>query len=137
MFPILTVIPRMLKKEKGFTIIELLVVIAIIAVLASITMSGVGTLRRKAKLARANTEFSQIEKAMKIFAAEHGLWPGEEQGFASFYGETPYSDIGGDNYYLSAILNWIGQTLPIFATIVIIYTIYGTMIMTERPGVLL
>ena len=94
----------MFKKEKGFTIIELLVVVAIISVLASITISNVTTIRRKAKMARANTEFSQAEKAMKIFAAERGIWPGEDLNSMIFVGTTPYATIGGTPYFVSDYL---------------------------------
>ncbi len=48
--------------KRGFTLIELLVVVAIIGVLASMVMSSLNDARDRARLARAQNDFRQIEK---------------------------------------------------------------------------
>lgn len=50
-----------MNKQQGFTLIELLVVISVISVVASLVLSSVNSAREKAKIARAQMDFKNIE----------------------------------------------------------------------------
>jgi len=63
------------KQKKGFTIIELLVVVAIIALLASVVLVSLGTVRTKAKDAKVSSEFHSIQLALESYNANHGGYP--------------------------------------------------------------
>ena len=91
-------------REKAFTLIELIVVIAIIAILASIVVVGVTGYIQKAKIARAHTELEQIWRATNDFFFEYGEYAAASQADIIFWGEDPYSVIGGTNRYLSEFI---------------------------------
>lgn len=59
----------------AFTLIELLVVISIIAVLASLTFSGVGTAMVAAKKVQAKNDMAQIANAVQFYYTEYGKYP--------------------------------------------------------------
>lgn len=59
----------------GFTLIELLVVIAIIGVLTTMVASNFQTSRIKANDARRKSDLTQIQKALEMYASDHGAYP--------------------------------------------------------------
>jgi prepilin-type N-terminal cleavage/methylation domain-containing protein len=61
--------------EKGFTLIELLVVIAIIGVLATLSLVAFSTVRRKAQIAKVQSETETIRKAIEYLVNDSGEWP--------------------------------------------------------------
>ena len=80
--------------ERGFTLIELLVVIVIIGLLAAIIIPSIAGAMRSAKNARAMSQITALDGAIKRFFAEHGKMP------------TPkgvgFSTDGKDGIYCSA-----------------------------------
>jgi type IV pilus assembly protein PilA len=64
-----------LKNKKGFTLVEMLVVIAIIGILMALLFPVFTTVLKKAKIAKAKTEISQIEQAWKAFVMDYKEFP--------------------------------------------------------------
>ena len=62
--------PR-LSRSQAFTLIELLTVIAIIAVLAGLTMAGLGTMRQRAQSTQCLSNLRQLYAAAGLYSAEH------------------------------------------------------------------
>jgi len=101
----------MQKNQKGFTIIELIVVIAIIALLSGIVATNVTKYIARAKVARANTDAKNIEKALLAFYSKYGDYPSNwddcypEWGWCYKYisagGGDPYLDTVSPTGYLS------------------------------------
>ena len=58
--------------------IELVVVFAIIGIIATLIMVNVFETRKKAKIAKAQGDISQIKTAIEMLANETGLWPGHQ-----------------------------------------------------------
>jgi prepilin-type N-terminal cleavage/methylation domain-containing protein len=107
----------MQKNQKGFTIIELIVVIAIIALLSGIVATNVTKYINKAKVARANTDAKNIEKALLAFYSKYGDYPCNfcweweiGYGYKYLYPGTgnPYLDTVSPTAYLSEFhkLDW-------------------------------
>ncbi|MCH7530013.1 prepilin-type N-terminal cleavage/methylation domain-containing protein [Patescibacteria group bacterium] len=60
---------------RGFTLIELLVVIAIIGMLSSVVLTSLNTAREKAKIAGAQNQLSEIEKAISFLVNDTAGYP--------------------------------------------------------------
>lgn len=83
--------------RKGFTLVELLVVMGIILVLVSIAIPSVNVARNKAKDVEVKSGCNEIQKALEMYAADHGaMYPGAhwEQDSNGNYGVGP-GVIGG------------------------------------------
>jgi len=105
-----------MENKNGFTIIELIVVIAIIAVLAGIVTSNVMAYISKAKIARANTDVAEIEKALLVFNSEFGdissvsyMSPPHYSEWVGMTEDNAYLDTNDGRHYFSEIYNnWNG-----------------------------
>jgi prepilin-type N-terminal cleavage/methylation domain-containing protein len=60
---------------QGFTLIELLVVIAIIAILAGILLPVLSGVKKRAKIAQARTEMTNLRGAIKAYEADYHRFP--------------------------------------------------------------
>lgn len=67
------------KTERGFTLIELMITIAIIGILAAIAIPNYISYRKKALVAKAQSELKTIEKALTMLAIDTGFWPNKEK----------------------------------------------------------
>jgi len=61
--------------SRGFTLVELLVVIAIIGILAGLIAAGLPVAMKKARLANANNNFTQIRTILIAYYTDHGSFP--------------------------------------------------------------
>lgn len=61
--------------ERGFTLVELLAVVAIIAILAGLTLAGLGYVQQKGARSRAEAEVAAICSAIDRFHADFGTYP--------------------------------------------------------------
>lgn len=62
-------------RYNAFTLIELVLVIGIITVLAGLVLSTVGYARKKATLARAESEIAAMSAACENYKADNGVYP--------------------------------------------------------------
>jgi type II secretion system protein G len=60
---------------RGFTLIELLVVIAIIGLLSSVVLASLNTAREKGKMAKRESDFSQLKTALELYYDDNGHYP--------------------------------------------------------------
>jgi len=89
-------------RRLAFTLIELLVVISIIAVLASLTFTGVGTAMLAAKKVQAKNDMAQICNGVQFYYTEYGKYP---TGTPVMSGsDAVYGVATGDNHTLIDIL---------------------------------
>jgi len=71
-FRSLQLLKHSMYSNKGFTLIELLVVIAIIGILSSIVLASLSSARDKAKIARAQADLSEFQKALALLENDSG-----------------------------------------------------------------
>ena len=62
-------------RYNAFTLIELVLVVGIIIVLAGLVLSTVGYARKKAALARAESEIAAMSAACENYKADNGVYP--------------------------------------------------------------
>jgi prepilin-type N-terminal cleavage/methylation domain-containing protein len=93
------------RSAAAFTLIELLVVISIIAILASLTFTGVQGALLSAKKVQAKNDMAQIANAVQFYYTEYGQYPAST-AMASGTSDTCYgvSSYGGDNHNIIDIL---------------------------------
>ncbi len=61
--------------KSGFTLIELLVVIAIVAVLTSLSVVGLNTIRSKSRDTKRVSDIRQMQTALEIYKNDNGTYP--------------------------------------------------------------
>ena len=61
--------------KPAFTLLEILTVIAIIAVLASLTIGGMGYYDQKMKYSRTEILIASIEQALEDYKSDNGSYP--------------------------------------------------------------
>lgn len=64
------------RPRRGFSLVELVIVVTIIGVLASIAMSRMVNVSGKTKAAALEAALASVRKAIDIYYAEHGKYPG-------------------------------------------------------------
>jgi prepilin-type N-terminal cleavage/methylation domain-containing protein len=74
---------------RGFTLIELLVVIAIIGILSSVVLASLNTARAKARDATRLQDASEVQKALELYASDHGGKYPSTGGSGNFQGVCP------------------------------------------------
>lgn len=65
----------MRKSSSGFTIVELLVVVVVIAILAAISTVAYTGIQTRAENTKTIAAMSQYIKALKVYAAQEGIYP--------------------------------------------------------------
>jgi prepilin-type N-terminal cleavage/methylation domain-containing protein len=68
------------QNRTAFTLIELLVVIAIIAILASLTLPIVGSLKRREYISKTQAELNELDTAIQSYHATYGVYPPDNPG---------------------------------------------------------
>jgi len=61
--------------KRGATLFELLIVIAILAVIASITVSGLGRYQRNARDVKRKSDLKEVKTALELFRKDCGFYP--------------------------------------------------------------
>ena len=80
------------KNNRGFTLIELLVVISIIGLLASVVLSSLNSARTKARDARKQADFKNIQTALYLFYDQFRRMPANyNPGSGACEGQTYYN----------------------------------------------
>lgn len=59
----------------GFTIVELLIVVVVIAILATITVVTFSGIQDRARVAKMQTTFKAVEKAVALYHSENNRYP--------------------------------------------------------------
>ena len=67
-------------RESGFTIVELLIVIVVIGILAAISLVAYGSIQANAKYSAYRSEIGSINKAILMYYADNGAYPGGAVG---------------------------------------------------------
>lgn len=65
-----------LNGKRGFTIVELLIVIVVIAILAAITIVAYNGVQERARFAVYRSDINTINKAILMYYADNGVYPG-------------------------------------------------------------
>lgn len=86
-----TVMKKMLKNKKGFTLIELMIVVAIIGILAAIAIPNFLNYQCKARQSEAKTALGTVRTLQEAYLAEYGSYGGTAGSIGfSMKGDTKY-----------------------------------------------
>lgn len=88
----------MVQKKSGFTLIELLVVLAIIAILASITIMGLGDSRSQSNDAKRQADLRLVANAVELFKNKYGHYPSGCNGSTTSHTVTEWSGEEGTGF---------------------------------------
>lgn len=83
--------------QKGFSLIELIAVVAILGILAAVVAPRVFTQPGKARMARAQTDISNIEGTLQIYKLENFNYPTTDQGLKALV-EQPTGEPEAPNW---------------------------------------
>ena len=61
--------------KRGATLFELLIVVAILAVIAGITVSGLGRYQKNARDAKRKSDLKEVKTALELFRKDCGFYP--------------------------------------------------------------
>lgn len=94
-----------MKTQKAFTLIELLVVISIIAVLAGISIFGLGGARESARDARRKSDLELVRSGLELYKADCNNYPASivMDGIANLVGDGTPASCAAGNRYISGI----------------------------------
>ncbi len=82
---------KIINEKKGFTLIELLVVVAIIGVLATVVVSNLSQARRRAKVARLQSDVRAIQQAIYSAHLDSGngeIWASDNNSGGALLGDN-------------------------------------------------
>ncbi len=65
-----------MNKKGGFTLIEILIVVGIIGLLASVVLSGLGSVRGRGRDARRAADLRQVQQGLELYYARCQRYPG-------------------------------------------------------------
>lgn len=65
----------LLCRRSAFTLVELLAVIALIAIVAGLTLAGLGYVQQKSARSRAEVEVAALSAAIESFKMDYGSYP--------------------------------------------------------------
>ncbi len=71
----LTANSSQLKATKGFTLIEVLIVVGIIGLLASVVLSGLGSVRSRGRDARRVADLRQVQQGLELYYTRNQSYP--------------------------------------------------------------
>lgn len=63
--------------QKGFTLIEILIVVGIIGLLASVVLSGLGSVRSRGRDARRVADLRQVQQGLELYYTRYQEYPDE------------------------------------------------------------
>jgi len=64
-----------MKRNKGFTLIEVLIVVGIIGLLASVVLSGLGSVRSRGRDARRAADLRQVQQGLELYYTRFQQYP--------------------------------------------------------------
>ena len=97
---------------KGFTIVELLIVIVVIGILAAITIVAYNGIQERARFTTAKSDLASVNKAILMYHAENGKYPGPTSGQAGCTnGWCGWGQVTGDAFIDGLSPEYI-QTIP-------------------------
>ena len=93
-------------KHPGFTIVELLIVIVVIAILAAITIVAYTGITTRADFSSMRSDVTTIQKAVELYYAENGAYPGISGNTAwRCSGSYPTDFVPNVSSYIAALPN--------------------------------
>lgn len=82
--------------QKGFTLIEVLIVVGIIGLLASVVLSGLGSVRSRGRDARRAADLRQVQQGLELYYTRFQEYP-PEGDWDELRGELKAANIGITN----------------------------------------
>jgi len=99
------ILPRTVRRQRGFSLIEIMVVVVIIGILAALVVPNLMDRPDQARVVAARQDIGTLMQALKLYRLDNGRYPDTEQGLQALLGNHEPGQNSTARAYLDILPN--------------------------------